>query len=107
MGKSLKKLLAYMDENPRLWEEQGYGDINEGRIKKPQELALGRLRCAEAAFYLEDAGEAAGFLKLLKALKAWQGFSTGGLPGSGTNISLSTLRRRGLPTPSARLRSIR
>ena len=64
-GKEFEKLLAYMDENPRLWEEQGYGDINEGRIKKPQELVLGRLRCAEAAFYLEDAGDAAGFLKLL------------------------------------------
>lgn len=64
-GNEFENLLAYMGEHPGLWEEQGYGDINEGMVKKPQELVLGRLRCAEAAFYLKDSKGAAGFLKLL------------------------------------------
>ncbi len=64
-GNEFENLLAYMGEHPGLWEEQGYGDINEGMVKKPQELVLGRLRCAEAAFYLENSEGAAGFLKLL------------------------------------------
>lgn len=64
-GKEFEALLTYMEENPKLWEEQSYGDLNEGRIKNPEQLILGRLRCAEAAFYLEDSGMAADFLKLL------------------------------------------
>lgn len=64
-GKEFEKLLAYTQENPKLWEEQSYGDINEGRISNPEQLLLGRLRCAEAAFYLEDTEETAGFLMLL------------------------------------------
>lgn len=64
-GREFEKLLSYVEGRPELWEQQGYGDINKGRIENPEELALGRLRCAEAAFLLKDSGQAAEFLGLL------------------------------------------
>lgn len=64
-GKKFEELLIYMGEHPGLWKEQSYGDINEQRIKNPEELTVGRLRCAESAFFLKDSGQAAEFLMLL------------------------------------------
>lgn len=64
-GKEFENLLSYIDKEPQIWEQQSYGDINEARIKKPEDLALGRVRCAQAAFYLKDSGQAVSFLKLL------------------------------------------
>lgn len=64
-GRKFETLLAYTDGRPELWEQQGYGDINKDRIKNPEELALGRLRCAEAAFRLKDIVSTEDFLKLL------------------------------------------
>ncbi len=64
-GRGFEELLSYTEGRPELWEQQGYGDINKGRIENPEELALGRLRCAEAAFLLKDSVQAAGFLGLL------------------------------------------
>lgn len=64
-GKEFEQLLNYMDEHSELWIQQGYGNINEGKVKKPETLSLGRLRCIEAALYLEEAGQAEYFLNLL------------------------------------------
>ncbi len=61
-GKEFEKLLDYMDNIPRLWMQQSYGNVTEGKVKKPETLSLGRLRCIEAALYLEDVGEAEYFL---------------------------------------------
>lgn len=64
-GKEFETLLACMEKTPELWEQQSYGDINKGRIENPEEMTLGRLRCAEAALHLNDSGQAAYFLNLL------------------------------------------
>lgn len=64
-GLEFENLLACMEKTPELWEQQSYGDINKGRIQNPEELAVGRLRCAEAALHLNDSGQAAHFLELL------------------------------------------
>lgn len=67
-GRKFEELLIYMDNNPRLWGEQNYGNITEGRVKKPETLSFGRLRCIEAALYSERTDEAEYFLTLL----AWE-----------------------------------
>lgn len=64
-GTLFEKTLASMDKKPWLWQEQGYGGANEGRIKAPDKLYLGRMRCAEAALKLDDSEKAAYFLDLL------------------------------------------
>lgn len=64
-GTLFEKTLASMDKKPWLWQEQGYGGANEGRIKAPDKLYLGRMRCAEAALKLKDSEKAAYFLNLL------------------------------------------
>lgn len=60
-GEEFEHLLDYMDKNPQLWIQQSYGNITEGKVKKPESLSMGRLRCIEAALYLEDTGKAAFF----------------------------------------------
>ncbi len=64
-GREFEQLLEYMDRTPGLWMRQEYGNITEGKVKKPETLSMGRLRCVEAALYLEDTGEAEYFLNLL------------------------------------------
>ncbi len=64
-GKEFEQLLDYMDHTPELWMQQSYGNITEGKVKQPETLTMGRLRCIEAALYLEDAGQAEYFLSRL------------------------------------------
>ena len=64
-GILFEKTLIYMDNKPWLWQEQGFGGANEGRIKAPDKLYLGRMRCTEAALKLEDIKKALYFLNLL------------------------------------------
>ena len=64
-GKEFEMLLDYMDRTPELWMRQSYANITEGKVKKPETLSMGRLRCIEAALRLEDAKEAEYFLYLL------------------------------------------
>lgn len=64
-GTLFEKTLAYMNKKPWLWQKQGYGGANEGRIKAPDKLYLGRMRCTEAALKLKNHEKAAYFLNLL------------------------------------------
>lgn len=64
-GQKFEKLLDSMERSPQLWQEQSYGAVNEGRVKKPESLSLGRLRCAEAALKLGFSNEALYFLNRL------------------------------------------
>lgn len=64
-GRKFESLLTYVEDNPYLWIEQSYGDINEGKIKNTEKLSMNRLRCVEAALHLGNIEETIYFLKLL------------------------------------------
>ena len=64
-GKEFELLLDYMDRTPELWMRQSYANITEGKVKKPETLSMGRLRCIEASLHLEEAKEAEYFLNRL------------------------------------------
>ncbi|MCI8784275.1 MAG: glycosyltransferase, partial [Dorea sp.] len=63
-GWKFEKLLREMDENPALWEQQGYGEFCEGYIKNPERLYGARAKCAACALETHDFTSAAYFLKL-------------------------------------------
>ncbi|MCI9441555.1 MAG: glycosyltransferase [Ruminococcus sp.] len=64
-GQQFEKLLSYMDKNPHLWIQQALGNINESKIKNPDNLPIMRINCTDAALKLSDSRQAACFLKLL------------------------------------------
>ncbi len=62
-GRRFEELLDYMEENPELWVQQGYGEFCEGYVKNPGHLYGLRLACTACALKLEDQEEAFFFLK--------------------------------------------
>nr|WP_317378120.1 glycosyltransferase [uncultured Faecalimonas sp.] len=64
-GEKFEKLLLYMDENVKLWQEQEYPGISEREIKEDGCLYAGRCNCIVAALSLGKEMEAEYFFNLL------------------------------------------
>lgn len=56
---------TFMEENPQLWREQGYADLEEARFRQTKRLNQIRMGCIEAAMQIKKTDKACRFLKLL------------------------------------------
>jgi glycosyltransferase involved in cell wall biosynthesis len=64
-GRRFEELLDYMEENPCLWVQQGYGEFCEDYIKAPDHLYGLRMDCSASGLKLKDQNTALFFLKRL------------------------------------------
>ncbi|MXP78915.1 hypothetical protein GN277_27365 [Lachnospiraceae bacterium WCA-9-b2] len=60
-GRRFEELLDYMEENPCLWVQQGYGEFCEDYIKAPDHLYGLRMDCSASGLKLKDQNTALFF----------------------------------------------
>lgn len=64
-GKKFEQLLKYLDEHPKLWEQQRYGDITKDVVVDPERVLGIRLNALSCALYAGSWEDAEEFLHLL------------------------------------------